>query len=150
MISFSKYYPSVIVFASIAVAGVLFIKTMNPAQAAHEQHEKAHPVPQHLTHINTQAEAESLKPGDSLAMVCSHCKIVTVRQVGKDQSHVRMMTIGNKHNCHVCKGSVEVVGTGDGQEKHKQVKHVCSKCGDDAMFICATKTGHKHQHEDHD
>ena len=56
-------------------------------------------------------------------------------------AHVKMMTIGEKHTCEACKGNVEVVGTGQGEGKNEQVKHVCSKCGDDAMFVCATKPG---------
>ncbi len=90
----------------------------------------------HLNHITTQAEA--LKPGDSLEMACSKCKHIMVQQVTKDSSHVKLMTIGQKHSC-VCGGAVTVVGTGKG--KSEEVNHVCSKCGDDAMFVCAIKPG---------
>jgi hypothetical protein len=94
-----------------------------------------------MNQIKTQAEAEALKPGDSISMACSMCKNVMVMPVTAGTEHVKMMTIGEKHTCPSCKGTVEVVGTGKGEGKNQEVKHVCSKCGDDAMFICASKPG---------
>ena len=92
-----------------------------------------------MNHISTQAEAEALKPGDSFAMVCSMCRYVVVHEVGKDNLHVNLMTAGKGHTCVDCDGSVSVVGTGEGEGKSEVVKHVCTKCGADAMFACATK-----------
>ena len=94
-----------------------------------------------MNHIKTQAEAEALKPGDSMSMTCGKCKSVMVQKVGTDKAHIKMMTIGEKTMCHACDGTVEVVGTGKGTGKNEEVKHVCSKCGDDAMFCSATKPG---------
>jgi len=34
-----------------------------------------------------------------------------------------------------------VTATGKGEGKNAEVKHVCSKCGDDAMFVCASEPG---------
>ena len=102
-----------------------------------------------MTQIKTQAEAEALKPGDSIAMVCSMCKIVNVHPVGNDKSHVKMMTVGNTHTCAVCGGTVTVKGTGKGEGKHQEVKHVCGKCGEDAMFVVATKTDDHAKHREH-
>ncbi len=111
------------------------------AQAADGKHDahQGHPMA-HMNHITTQAEAESLKPGDAIAMACSMCKHVMVQHVAKDDSHVKLMTIGQKHKC-ICGGTVTVVGTGKGTGKNEQVNHVCSKCGGDVMFVCATKPG---------
>lgn len=100
----------------------------------------------HLNHITTQAEAEALKPGDMIAMACSTCKHVMVQPVTNDGSHVKLMTIGEEHMC-VCGGMVTVVGTGQGNGKNEAVNHVCSKCGDSAMFVCATNPGSGHQHD---
>jgi hypothetical protein len=100
--------------------------------------------PQHrlpLQHITTQAEAEALKPGDSISMVCSMCKNVVVMPVTTGKEHVKLMTIGQKHACADCGGTVTVVGAGKGEGKNEEVNHVCSNCGDDAMFVCATKPG---------
>ncbi len=94
-----------------------------------------------MNHIKTQAEAEALKPGDSMSMTCGKCKSVMVQKVGTDKAHVKMMTIGEKSACADCGGTTEVVGTGKGTGKNEEVKHVCSKCGDDAMFCSATKPG---------
>lgn len=93
-----------------------------------------------MEHITTQAQAEALKPGDSMAMTCTKCKDVMVQKVTTDKAHVKMMTVGEKFKCS-CGGNVEVVATGKGSGKNAEVKHVCSKCGDDAMFCSATKPG---------
>jgi hypothetical protein len=98
-------------------------------------------APMNMSQIKTQADAEAMKPGDSMSMTCTKCKTVMVQRVGGDQAHVKMMTIGETSTCAKCGGSVEVVGTGKGEGKSEEVKHVCSKCGDDAMFCSATKPG---------
>jgi hypothetical protein len=94
-----------------------------------------------MQHITTQAQAEALRPGDSMSMACSKCKDVMVQKVTTDKAHVKMMTVGEKVTCPICGGTVEVVATGKGKGKDAEVKHVCSKCGDDAMFCSATKPG---------
>ncbi len=94
-----------------------------------------------MQHIMTQAQAEALKPGDSMSMTCSKCKEVTVQKVTADNAHVKMMTVGEKIMCHACGGTAEVVATGKGTGKNAEVKHVCSKCGDNAMFCSATTPG---------
>ena len=96
-----------------------------------------------MHHILTQTQAEALKPGDAMSMTCASCKSVMVQTVTNDQSHVKMMTVGQKMACPGCSGIAEVVATGKGQGKDAEVKHVCTKCGDDAMFCTATKPGSK-------
>ncbi len=95
----------------------------------------------HLSHITTQAQAEALKPGDSMAMACAMCKSVMVQKVTEDMAHVKMMTVGEEIMCHSCGGTVEVAATGKGKGKNAEVKYVCSKCGDDAMFCAASTPG---------
>lgn len=145
----SNLVKSIVLGSSVAFAITAGVWWSVPAQAHKEPHSSHHGQHAlHMTQIKTQAEAEALKPGDSIAMVCSKCKHVMVQQVTNHKSHVKLMTIGQKHTCAVCKGAVEVVGIGNGKGKNKQVNYVCSKCGDDAMFVCATKpgSGKKHQH----
>lgn len=127
--------------SGLALAVALAVWWSVAAQAADDKQDahQGHPVA-HMNHITTQAEAEALKPGDAIAMACSKCKHIMVQQVTKDNSHVKLMTIGQKHTC-VCGGAVSVVGTGKGKGKNEEVNHVCSNCGDDAMFVCATKPG---------
>ena len=89
--------------------------------------------------INTQADAEALKPGDSIAMACSMCKSVMVHNVSTDKGHIKVMTVGEKHLCPGCNSMITVVGVGKG--KHDGVKHTCEKCGGESVFCCATKPG---------
>lgn len=139
--------------SGLALAIALVVWWSVAAQAAHDEHEGHHNHQvAHMSHITTQAEAESLKPGDAIAMACSMCKHITLHHVAKDNSHVKLMSIGETHKC-VCGGTVTVVGTGKGNGKNEQVNHVCSKCGDKAMFVCATKSGsgndqHSHKHQE--
>ncbi len=92
-----------------------------------------------LNHIDTAAQAEALKPGDSIAMVCTMCKSVAVEHVNIEKGHIRPVTVGEKHLCPGCGGNIEVVGHGKG--KRDVVTHTCSKCGDNSAFCCATKPG---------
>jgi len=109
--------------------------TTRAAEPDHAQH------PMMMNQIKTQAEAEALKPGDSISMTCNSCKYVMVMPVTTGKEHIKMMMVGEKHTCASCEGSVEVTATGKGEGKNAEVKHVCSKCGDDAMFVCASKPG---------
>ena len=112
-----------------------------PGAARATEHEMGEHDMMQMQHITTQAQAEALKPGDSMSMACSKCKDVMVQKVTTDNAHVKMMTVGEKVMCHACGGTVEVVATGKGEGKNAEVKHVCSKCGDDAMFCSAVKPG---------
>ncbi len=109
------------------------------AQASDKQH-GSHP-PVHMNQIKTRAEAQALRPGDSIAMVCNMCKNIAAYEVARDNTHVMLLTIGHTHTCADCKGIVKVVGTGKGEGENEEVEHVCTKCGGDAMFVCATKPG---------
>jgi len=100
---------------------------------------KGGPHMKHLMGIRTEAEAEALKPGDSIAMVCAKCKTTMIHNVTTEKGHIKIMTVGSKHLCSGCNSTITVVGTGKG--KHDAVKHTCDKCGDDSVFCCATKPG---------
>lgn len=92
-----------------------------------------------MKEIKTPAEADALKPGDSITMVCSKCKSVMLHNVTTEKGHIKVMTVGEKHMCPGCESTITVVGTGKG--KHGAVTHSCQKCGDDSVFCCATKPG---------
>jgi hypothetical protein len=95
---------------------------------------------QHLMkQITTQAEADALKPGDVIAMVCAKCKSAMVHNVTTEKGHIKVMTVGEKHLCPGCGSTITTVGAGKG--KQELVKHVCEKCGSDSVFCCATKAG---------
>ena len=136
----------IILSAGLALTLALAVWLPSVSQAAEPEVKKdtemkGMPHPVNMNQIKTQAEAEALKPGDSISLACSMCKNVMVMPVTAGTEHVKMMTIGEKHACPSCKGSVTIVGTGKGEGKKQEVKHVCSHCGDDAMFVCASKPG---------
>ena len=151
----TKYIGGVSVVAAIALGiAIAFTGLAHAQDKNHDSHGGTHDhghamKMMRMTQIKTQAEAEALKPGDSIAMVCSMCKIVTVHAVGSDSSHVKMMTVGNTHTCSVCDGKVTVESTGKGKGEHQEVTHVCGKCGDDAMFVVATKADDHDKHSQH-
>ena len=126
---------------TVALAFAVWLPGVARAADHPADHAKGAPPLTHMNHITTQAQAEALKPGDSMSMTCTKCKDVMVQKVTTDKAHVKMMIIGQKVMCHACDGTVEVVATGKGTGKNAEVKHVCSKCGDDAMFCSATKPG---------
>ena len=116
-------------------------KGMPPGSMRGMDMKGAQPSMMTMGEIKTQAQAEALKPGDSISMACNKCKSIMVMTVTSGNEHVKMMTIGEKSMCDSCGGAVEVAGTGKGEGKNQEVKFVCSKCGDDAMFVCASKPG---------
>lgn len=123
------------------LATALAFTMLLPGAARAAEHQMAANDMMHMQHITTQAQAEALKPGDSMSMTCSKCKDVMVQTVTTGNAHVKMMTVGEKTKCHGCDGTVEIVATGKGTGKDAEVKHVCSNCGDDAMFCSATTPG---------
>jgi len=72
-------------------------------------------------------------------MVCTKCKSVMMHNVITEKGHIKVMTVGEKHLCPGCSSTIETVGFGKG--KRDEVKHVCTACGDDSVFCCATKPG---------
>jgi len=92
-----------------------------------------------MKQIKTPAEADALKPGDPITMVCTKCKSVMLHNVSTEKGHIQVMTVGAKHLCPGCESTITVVGTGKGARD--EVKHTCEKCGDDSVFCCATKPG---------
>ncbi len=92
-----------------------------------------------LNQVTNQAQVDQLKPDDTIAMVCPKCKTVSVEFITKEsKGHVTKMTPGEKHLCPGCSGTMTVVGVGKGAST--QFKHVCSMCGSDSAFCCATTT----------
>lgn len=124
--------------AAAVTAALGFGLTLNAADT-HLQMKGA----QHLQHLTSPKQAEALKPGDTVAMVCAKCKNVAVTRVEKERGR-EFLRVGTKHACAGCSSEIEVVGMGDrGPDKQHltTVKHVCKSCGDDSAFCCATKPG---------
>ncbi len=127
------------------LAGIALLSFAGPVQAqykpAGDDGIAASPkVRQMLNEIKTREQAEALKPGDAIAMVCAKCKSVMIHNVTTDKGHIKVMTIGEKHLCPGCNTYIKVAGGGK-QGAKDEVKHVCEKCGEDSVFCCATKPG---------
>lgn len=87
--------------------------------------------------VKTKAEADAVKPGDSIAMVCAKCKTISVTLVTQDTKTKTKLIPGEKHLCEGCNSTITVVGS---KANNKEIiKHVCKACGDDSAFCCATK-----------
>ena len=134
---------------SLALAVSLALAAALTGNAGAEEHETVAHGMFHMQHITTQSQAEALEPGDFISMACAKCKSVMVQKVTTDTAHVKLLTAGQSVMCHACEATVKVVATKKGKGKDTEVKHVCSKCGDDAMFICATKPGSSKGHDGH-
>ena len=123
--------------SSLAIA--LAVGIWSPVQAKAADQVKGAQKLMELKRITTPAEAEALKAGDAITMVCTKCKSVMLHNVTTEKGHIKLMTVGEKHLCPGCDSTIEVVGVGKG--KHDEVKHVCKTCGDDSVFCCASKPG---------
>jgi len=86
--------------------------------------------------VKTKGDVEAVKAGDSIAMVCAKCKNVAVTLVTQDTKTREKLLPGTKHLCEGCKGTITVVGSK--AHNTEVVQHVCSNCGDDSAFCCAT------------
>ena len=99
-----------------------------------------------LQGINTQAEAEALKPDDSIAMVCVKCKTVWTSRVQQGTKGAQLLMANGQpteligtHACAGCGGKWTITGVGKGATT--ELKHSCTACGDGSGFCCATKPG---------
>jgi hypothetical protein len=126
------------ILASICIPLALALAPLVPATTRAADQVKGGQVLM-MKQIKTPAEAEALKPGDAITMVCSKCKSVMLHNVTTEKGHIKVMTVGSKHMCPGCDSTITTVGTGKGA--HDVVKHTCEKCGDNSVFCCATKPG---------
>lgn len=91
--------------------------------------------------IASREMATGLRPGAKLAMACTKCKTVQVREVDRKRAFLDWFTPNVKHACPGCGGYYEY--------SHRRIgirggyTHTCSKCGDKSMFCCSTHPGAK-------
>lgn len=97
-----------------------------------------------LQKMETKAEADTLKPDDTFAMVCAKCKTVYVTRVKQGAKGAEVLMAKGQpkeligtHACAGCKSTIEI--TGQRIDKKEVLKHSCKSCGDDSAFCCATK-----------
>jgi hypothetical protein len=132
----------------MAVAAVL---SLTLGARAEEQVKRMKPMKggEHLLmfrEVKTKQEVDTLKTGDSIAMVCAKCKTVWTTRVKQGTKGAQILAEGGQvkelignHACAGCKSEVAVVGVQKGA--HTELKHTCKACGDGSAFCCATKSG---------
>lgn len=101
-----------------------------------------------LNKLETQGDADALKPDDSIAMVCAKCKTVYITRVKQGVKGAELlmakgqpMELIGTHPCAGCHSTVTVTTTSQGKGKEAVLKHSCSACGNDSAFCCSTKHG---------
>ncbi len=128
---------SIIIAAAVAIAALLpSTQAAEVAKGAAKQLE--------LIHIESAADVDALKTGDSIAMACAKCKTIWVSKVKQDAKGAEVQLAKGKpvkligvHGCPGCKGEVTISPHMKGKEP--ALKHACTACGDDSAFCCATR-----------
>jgi hypothetical protein len=91
--------------------------------------------------IASREQATGLRPGAKIAMACTKCKTVQVRDVDKKGAFLDWFTPNAKHVCPSCGGTWQYVNIAKGIRGG--YTHTCSKCGDKSMYCCSTHPGEK-------
>lgn len=92
--------------------------------------------------IKTGKDYEALPAGATIAMACAKCKSIVVmgqKQAATKPGHGTVDEALVIHQCPGCGGKMTTKSDG----KETVMKHVCSKCGDNSAYCCATKAGEK-------
>lgn len=128
----------------IACAAFALVLTVNAAEEMKPMKGGEHMLM--LNKIETKAQADALKPDDTIAMVCAKCKTVYVTRVKQGMKGAEIMMAGGQtkeligtHACAGCNSTITVTGHAKGDIT--ELKHSCKACGDDSAFCCATKPG---------
>jgi hypothetical protein len=81
-------------------------------------------------------------PGEKVALACKDCKTVDAKK-GEDKKNIlAWFKPDSTHGCSGCGGKITVKQVGaDKGAKVAEYKHVCSKCGENSAFTCATHKG---------
>jgi len=92
-----------------------------------------------------KTEAEVMKccvPKAKVALACKDCKTVNEKSGEDKKAILGWFKADSKHDCSGCSGKITVKQLGGGKGPAlSEYKHVCSKCGPDSAFTCATHKG---------
>lgn len=99
-----------------------------------------------LQGLTTKQDLDSLKTGDSVAMVCAQCKTVWVTRVKQGVKGAQILQESGQPTegigTHACQGcNSKWIVTGHAKGNITELQHSCGACGDDSAFCCATKPG---------
>ena len=92
--------------------------------------------------IKTNKDYEVLPASATIAMACAKCRSIVVmgtKQAATKPGHGTVDEALMVHQCPGCGGKMTTKSGG----KETVMKHVCSQCGDDSAYCCATKAGEK-------
>lgn len=95
------------------------------------------------THVKTKEQAmKCCLPKEKVALACKDCKTVSEKPGEEKKGIAAWFKPDSMHDCSGCKGKVTYKEHGSGKGTgHADYKHVCSKCGPDSAFSCATHKG---------
>ncbi len=97
------------------------------------------------TVVKTEAAVmKCCRPKEKVALACKDCKTVSEKSGEEKKGILGWLKADSTHGCSGCSGKVTVREMPAGQGTTRTVseyKHVCSKCGADSAFICATHKG---------
>jgi RNase P subunit RPR2 len=93
--------------------------------------------------ITSREQATGLPPGAKIAMACTNCQTVQVRDVDKKRTFLDWFSPSVKHTCPGCGGYYEYTYRRMGVPFSARYIHTCSKCGDKSMFCCSTRPAQK-------
>ena len=98
---------------------------------------------QPINSINQDSEPKLGQPVCSQVFVRPACKKTVSEKGGEDKKGIMgWFKADSMHDCDGCKGKITFKGNPAGKSPQTpEYKHVCSKCGPDSAFTCATHKG---------
>ena len=100
--------------------------------------------PAYPTHVTTkEAVMKCCLPGEKVALACKDCKTVNEKGGEEKKAILAWFKPDSTHGCSGCGGKITVKNLGPSGKGATvaEYKHVCSKCGENSAFTCATHKG---------
>ena len=92
------------------------------------------------TRVKTMDQAmKCCQPKEKVALACKDCNTVNEKKGEDEKGVMAWFKPDSTHGCSGCGGKITVKRLGGGKGPTVGAyKHVCSKCGPDSAFTCAT------------
>lgn len=86
--------------------------------------------------LRTTEDFNALRKGDAVAMVCTECSTVTVKQIESQEDAMALCKDGETVVCGSCKEEVKIVrhGPRSKSSKRAEIRYLNEK-GEDCMFV---------------
>ena len=135
-----------LVLGTIAALAIAIVTWLPARASAADEPMKGGQHMLHLQSLNTKAQVDALKTGDTIVMACAKCKTIWTTRVKADAKGAQILNEHGKpveyigtHACGGCKDTITVTGHKKGDIT--ELKHTCNACGGE-VFCCATTAGH--------